>query len=194
MDSGITRHWTRPAALAGQWQIRYTDSAMDIHVRELNQGEGLVWRDLRLRALLDSPDAFGMTYEVESLRPDNDWHQRIDERVADSWSTSLIAEINDKPGGIAGCGFDVEDQSLCGLYAMWVAPEFRGAGVGRALVTYALKWMKSRGARTAQLSVTERNDAAFSLYTSSGFKDTEVREPLREGSAKQVIVMRRTLG
>lgn len=160
-----------------------------IRVRELQRGEGLIWRDLRLRALLESPDSFGMTYEVESARSDSEWHKRIDERVVDSFGASLIAQVDGDPAGIAACGFDEEDRSLCGLYAMWVAPEFRKLGVGRALVAFALEWMKNRGATTARLQVTDSNEAAVSLYASLGFKDTGDREPLREGSPLQSIVM-----
>jgi hypothetical protein len=39
---------------------------MTIRIEELKLGDGLIWRDLRLRALKESPDAFGMTYEVEA--------------------------------------------------------------------------------------------------------------------------------
>jgi ribosomal protein S18 acetylase RimI-like enzyme len=91
------------------------------------------------------------------------------------------------------CMFDETDQTICHLFAMWVAPEFRRRGVGRAILESALDWMKKRGAKEAQLSVTEGNKEAFSLYRSFGFLDTSRREPLREGSPLQVIVMRRRL-
>lgn len=154
----------------------------------------MVWRDLRLRALLDSPDAFGMTYEVESQRDDGAWRTRVDTNVADPFATNLIAEIDAKPVAIAVCVFDETNRSLCHLFAMWVDPRFRKRGAARALVTSALDWMKRQGAKEAQLSVTEGNEAALSLYSSCGFVDTGLREPLREGSQLRTIQMRRDLG
>lgn len=91
------------------------------------------------------------------------------------------------------CRFDETDQTICHLFAMWVAPEFRRKGVGRAILESALDWMKQKGAKEARLSVTEGNKEAFSLYRSFGFLDTSRREPLREGSPVQVIVMQRQL-
>jgi ribosomal protein S18 acetylase RimI-like enzyme len=166
---------------------------MSITIRELRQGETSIYRSLRLRALADSPDAFGSTYGVESQRTREEWEERIKASLSDTYIYNLVAEVEGHPAGMSVCVFDETDRSLCHLFAMWVAPEFRKRGVGRKLVGSAIEWMKSKGAKRAQLSVTEGNQAAFSLYTSFGFVDTGLREPLREGSPLQVIVMRRQL-
>lgn len=68
---------------------------MTIHVQELKPGDGLIWRDLRLRALKDSPDAFGMTYEVEVQRSDDEWQDQINRNVDDPFVTNVIARVND---------------------------------------------------------------------------------------------------
>jgi len=39
--------------------------------------EWRIYRDLRLRALADSPDAFGSTFERERDRPDAEWADRL---------------------------------------------------------------------------------------------------------------------
>ena len=166
---------------------------MTIRVEELKPGDGLIWRDLRLRALKDSPDAFGSTYEVEVQRSDDEWQDHINRNVADPLVTNFVARIDDEPAALAVCVFDENERTICHLFAMWVAPEFRRRGLGRAILESALDWMKQKGAKKAQLSVTEGNKEALSLYRSFGFLDTRRREPLREGSALQVIVMRRQL-
>ena len=166
---------------------------MTIHVQELKPGDGLIWRDLRLRALKDSPNAFGMTYEVESQRSDDEWREQINRNVADPLVTNLVARVDDEPAALAVCRFDENDQTICHLFAMWVAPEFRRRGVGRAVLESALDWMKQKGAKEAHLSVTEGNIEAFTLYRSLGFLDTSRREPLREGSPLQLVDMRRQL-
>jgi ribosomal protein S18 acetylase RimI-like enzyme len=162
---------------------------MTIRIRELRRGEAPAWRDLRLRALLESPDAFGSTYEIESQRSNREWEEHIEANLANPYVSNLIAEVDGQAAGISVCVFDEMDRSLCYLFAMWVDPEFRGRGVARALVASATDWMRLNGAKTAQLSVTKGNEAAFALYKSFGFADTGLREPLREGSELELIVM-----
>lgn len=165
---------------------------MFVTVRELSKGEGLLWRDLRLGALAESPDAFAVTYENDADRPDSDWHEMIDATAADSCSTSLVAEVDAEPVGMAFCRID-NDRGDGELFAMWVRPTARRRGAGRALLEYALGWMRSQGATSAELTVTETNTAAVHLYASSGFVDTGRREPLRGESALKVIAMQRDL-
>src|SRR4051794_36466500 len=44
-----------------------------MEIRRVHPGEWRALRDLRLRALLDAPEAFGGTYEESSARPDERW-------------------------------------------------------------------------------------------------------------------------
>ena len=50
---------------------------MAITVRRFAPHEWRVYRELRLRALADSPDAFGSTYEREAARTDAEWEDRL---------------------------------------------------------------------------------------------------------------------
>lgn len=56
------------------------------------------------------------------------------------------------------------------LYDIWVAPEFRGQGIGKALVGWASEWARSRGHRKIKLEVGEGNPRAQHVYEASGFK------------------------
>jgi len=51
-----------------------------------------------------------------------------------------------------------------------VAPEYRGRGLGRALILKALMGFRSVGAPRVYLEVTARNLAAVQLYRSVGFR------------------------
>jgi ribosomal protein S18 acetylase RimI-like enzyme len=55
-----------------------------------------------------------------------------------------------------------------GIEEVAVLPDYRRAGVGRALVTFALQ----QNARAAILSVSEENRAARAMYRALGFKET----------------------
>jgi ribosomal protein S18 acetylase RimI-like enzyme len=69
-----------------------------------------------------------------------------------------------------------------GLFAMWVAPEARRAGIGRGLVEHVVGWARSKGFPVLRLMVTQTNEGAMRLYERCGFADEGVRLPLREGS------------
>lgn len=52
---------------------------------------------------------------------------------------------------------------------LFVRPEARGTGAGRALVDAAIKEARSAGARTLRLDTTRNLEAAIGLYRSAGF-------------------------
>lgn len=54
-----------------------------------------------------------------------------------------------------------------------VHPEYRDQGIGRALLTMALKGFLSVGCTHAQLEVTVQNTAAIRLYERMGFRHVE---------------------
>ena len=64
---------------------------------------------------------------------------------------------------------------------MFVAPEARRRGVGRALVEAQVRWAEEEGYRRVGLMVNVENAGAIGLYESLGFRDTGERAPLRDG-------------
>jgi ribosomal protein S18 acetylase RimI-like enzyme len=68
--------------------------------------------------------------------------------------------------------------AICAIHDGWaelgsiiVAPEARGLGLGRALVTSLLSWAAANGARNSFLQVDVQNSVAIALYRSLGFAD-----------------------
>lgn len=59
-----------------------------------------------------------------------------------------------------------------GLYAMWVAPQHRRAGVAAALVEAVVTWARAAGFRRLRLEVADANEAAVRLYERMGFAPT----------------------
>lgn len=66
-------------------------------------------------------------------------------------------------------GLAVVEAGYVGLFDIVVAPEQRGKGYGRALVTSLLSWAAAKGAQTAYLQVVTTNAPARKLYESLGF-------------------------
>ena len=56
---------------------------------------------------------------------------------------------------------------------LYVVPERRGAGIGRALLEAAMKHARERGAAHIDLGTSEADAAARDLYESAGFTNRE---------------------
>ena len=150
-------------------------------------------RDLRLRALLDAPDAFGSTHAGEAGDGEDEWRTWMT-----GWSgvsdQALFAAVDG--GEWIGIALGVRwqrDRELVHLYAMWVDPSVRRQGAGRALVEAVTGWARDLNARRMVLRVTEGNPGGFALYEGCGFIDTGDREPLRKGSQARAVVMARSM-
>lgn len=145
------------------------------------------FRALRLRALADAPDAFARTLAEFEREPEESWRPRL------SAPNPILAVRSAGELVAMGGGWvppDETDRMM--IWGMWTAPEARGRGHGRALLTWLLDWAHTRSISTVELHVTEGNDTARGLYESCGFVGTGEWEPLREGSPLQIELLRRT--
>lgn len=163
-----------------------------IHVRRLRPSEWSLYRQLRLAALADAPDAFGSTLAGAIAHPDVHWHERLDRADADT-SHPLVATLDGSPCALAWVMTDLARPGTAGLFQMWVSPEARGRGVGHHLLNACIDWAISRGHVAMRLDCTLGNEPARRLYERHGFVVTGEREPLREGSDVLVGRMERIL-
>lgn len=146
---------------------------MSYSVRMVSEEDWRVLRDMRLRALADSPSSFGSTLGREQAFTEQTWRERA--RGTDT-TRLFLASKAEAAVGITGV-FDEGDGSVQ-LVSVWVAPEHRRAGVARALATAALRFAAERGFSIVRLWVTDGNDSARSLYEDLGFKPTGKAQPL----------------
>ena len=139
------------------------------------------WRaskELRLRALADSPAAFSSTLEREVEFDDGVWRTRL-ERATTFFGVDG-AGGGEFVGTVTGIADPHEPHSR-EVVAMWVAPEWRGRGVGGALLDAVVEWARAEGAASIALWVADGNDAARRLYERCGFVGTGQRDVIREG-------------
>jgi GNAT superfamily N-acetyltransferase len=168
-----------------------TDDAA-IRVRRVRAGEADALREIRLRALADTPLAFASTHAREAAYPPERWQTWArDSAAGAAQATFLAVDRADAPVGLALTVIDAEGERAH-LFAMWVAPEVRGSGAGAALLAAVVDWARANGARTLLSAVTMGNDAGARLYARAGFRDTGTREPLGHSDA-QVAVLARAL-
>lgn len=164
---------------------------MAMTVRQLRGNEWPVWRELRLRSLLDAPDAFCADLDETSGQPDAWWDDLVASTAAHPRGALWCAEADGEPAGIAFSRIDAT--GIVHIGSMWVAPSGRSRGAGRALVDAALDWGREGGATSAELWVTVGNGHAETLYENAGFTDTGERDALREDSDLEIARMVREL-
>jgi ribosomal protein S18 acetylase RimI-like enzyme len=160
-----------------------------ISVRPIAPYEWQKYRDIRLQALQDAPDAFGSTWAAEAAQADEHWSARIAAAAASDTDRALFVVNGEAVCGLVWCKLSAAEPGVADIYQMWVAPAARGLGAGRALLDHALAWAKSRGAQRIRLGVTVADSPAMQLYRSHGFSPVGEPEPLRAGSALMAQAM-----
>jgi len=155
--------------------------------------EWLTYRDLRLRALADSSDAFGGTLAQETGRPDTEWSSRLTSGVESRWDLPLLAEVGGEPIGLAWGRIESSNPDAANLYQMWVTPNYRGLGAGQMLLEAVIAWASAANVCYLALAVTCGNSPAMHLYVRAGFKPVGEPEPLRPGSELLAQPMRLAL-
>jgi len=151
------------------------------HIREFLSNEWQTYREIRLRALADSPDAFGSTLAGEQAHPEAWWVERLASGVTSATDLPLFAEILGQPCGLAWGRIEPDSPGVACLYQVWVAPETRGMGAGRRLLDAVISWAEGLSVGAVELSVTCGDTSARRLYDRAGFVRFGVPEPVRPG-------------
>ena len=150
-------------------------------IRPLQPDDAARYREMRLRSLHDEPNAFEASAEAES---------RISlEQVpahfgfaGDGNDSFVLGAFTDDETlvGIVGCSRDdaPRRRHRALLWGMYVVPEARHRGIGRALVNETVARVRAwRDVELLRLGVIETNGYARALYKSCGF-EMVWREPL----------------
>ena len=147
-----------------------------VTIKRIMLEDAFVFKDLRLRALRDSPTAFSSTHAREAAFPDEEWQQR-----ASRWNgengIGLIALQDGHPCGLVFCFRKGQDEAGAELVSMWVDPDFRRLGVGEHLIRAVVEWACGRKVLQLTLMVTSVNEGAIAFYQRLGFVMTGVTEP-----------------
>ena len=151
------------------------------------------FKAVRLRALQDTPSAFGSTYARESQFSDAECIKRAGNLCGER-SIGYMAMEGRSPCGLALSLLHESDTSRAQLISMWTAPTQRQKGTGRLLVNEILNWCRERGAKTLDLMVTSSNESAIRFYERLGFTRTGRTEPYPNDPALIEYEMSRPVG
>lgn len=121
--------------------------------------------------------------EYEEPVPDQAWlAHRIAELIGQGATAVVLLEA---PGAEPADGLALmrfrpslwEEADECYLAELYVQPARRGIGLGRQLLTAAMRHASERGATYMDLTTTNQDTAAVALYEGMGFDRHERRGP-----------------
>lgn len=162
-----------------------------IRIRSLQPDEAVLHREVRLRALRESPDSFGET--AAQAQPQSYWEDLTRSVTSPAGGIMLLACEGSVVWGSAYGLLDRERTDAGRIGGMWVDPSRRRQGTGRALVQAVVSWARERGLKRVGLWAPAANVGAIALYRGAGFVETGAQRPLRTGAAIRIVEMERML-
>jgi GNAT superfamily N-acetyltransferase len=142
---------------------------MPTEIRTLSPDDASLYRELRLRALQEHPEAFATSYEEEQARSILHFAQKL---TPGPDHITLGAFDEEKLVGIVTLTRPVSNPKLrhrATLAAMYVAPEARKHRLARILLNKSLSIAEEWGVSDVALAVAVGNHTARNLYASAGF-------------------------
>lgn len=138
-------------------------------IRRLTPADVPAYRRLRLYGLRECPTAFCASYEEESTRSLDALAERL-KPSPDSWTFGAF-----RGRRLVGLMTLIRDSQLkarhkAAIYGVYVAPAFRGMGVGRLLLAETIRTARAMdGLRQIRLGVVTANRPALRFYRKAGF-------------------------
>jgi ribosomal protein S18 acetylase RimI-like enzyme len=158
----IFREFDRARSLPDMIDIRYTGEED--------------WQELkriRLAALLDAPEAFGVSHASAAAYTDGAWRDRAAGRGK---ARFILAFDGGEAVGIVG--HMPNDQQELELIAMWVAPSYRGTPTATHLVDAVKSHAAAQARQRILLDVAPSNARAAAFYQKLGFTFLPEWQPL----------------
>ncbi|WP_191838116.1 GNAT family N-acetyltransferase [Catellatospora chokoriensis] len=162
-----------------------------IEMRVLTSDDWPIWRELRLAALAEAPDAFGS--RLADWQGEGDRSERWRARLEIPGSYNLVAVLEGRPVAMAS-GVPTDDRGVVELISVWVDPAARGRGVAGDLLAAVERWAEQAGAGVLKLAVAEGNEAAAALYRRNGFRLTAELGDLMPDGVRREQIMAKSLG
>ena len=133
------------------------------------------YKEIRLKALLDDPQAFGSTYEDESKFTDIQWQ----ERPNNQHTVILLARDDTRTIGMVGIHWEEYEKlsHVAHIWGMFVDKDYRGQGIGRQLMEEIEKKAREKSiTEKIKLEVVTNQSTALELYRKLGFREVGVQE------------------
>jgi GNAT superfamily N-acetyltransferase len=160
-----------------------------VKIIDIHAADWQIYKGIRLRALIDSPDAFSSSYEQENSRSDHEWQKRLNSSPA-IIEKRIFAIVDDKTVGLAWTRVSSEYCQTALIYQMWVDPLYRRTGIASELFNALISWCKKNQINTVELDVAKTNSPARIMYESIEFIATENLNESTNASTPHIQRMR----
>jgi len=137
-------------------------------IRVLSPADVNQFLPLRLRALKEEPESFGMSYQEAIKTPPEQAAQRLQTNDDSFVLGALCPHLVGMVGYFRETGLKRRHKGT--IWGMYVVPEARGLGLAKALMEAAIERARTiSDLEQLQISVVTTNEIARKLYRSLGF-------------------------
>lgn len=152
------------------------EKEIECQLRKLHPDDWEKLRDIRLRAVKDSPQAFGDTVEETNSRT---------EAVERAWiANAHIYVIEDKGVPVSAATLRKDTDGVWEINAVWTDPAHRQKGLSRKILEQILVDAKKMNINVLRLDVNPVQVVAVKLYESLGFKKISTVTDHKMGDGK----------
>ena len=146
----------------------------DYCLRKLELNDWQAYRDIRLYALLHSPEVYGSTYAAEVERNDDSWQERLQNPNCAYFGLYFM----DKLIGLTGIFRHNNSEQEAILISSYIMPQHRGKGLSTLLYAARLDWAKANGYKRIIVSHRADNLASKAANQRAGFLFTHQQNHL----------------
>jgi ribosomal protein S18 acetylase RimI-like enzyme len=146
-------------------------------IRKIETSDEKLYRRLRIEAVRNNPKEMEDSLEDLLRLSGKDWLDRVKKiAVRPTDEVALISSIRGLACGLVGATAVRADAALgvpmphAVVFGLWVENQYRGQGIGRALLSGSIAWAERHQCAYQYLLVERTNAPAIKLYESQHFR------------------------
>ncbi len=142
-----------------------------VAIRTAREEDAAAYRDLRLEALRNHPEAFSADYAENLAQPMSYWTERLAFNSTDSAHMIYFADHHEQLIGMCGISRtnSPKVQHSAMIFGVYVRPDWRGYRIAEELITACVDWARTRDVKIVKLGVATTNTPAIRCYARCGF-------------------------
>ena len=140
-------------------------------IRLLTENDAAIYRELRLQALTQTPQAFISDFETERQKDINSFRYKLNiSHQEPIWGYYGIF-VQDKLAGICQLapGYAPKMAHIAHFYSLYVDPKYRGQGLAKKLIAHVLTQLRAQKIERLFISYLARNRCVRGFYDKLGF-------------------------
>jgi RimJ/RimL family protein N-acetyltransferase len=144
------------------------ETTSNITLRQFAPEDWQTFKAIRLEALVKDGWFFGSTYEIESTRTDDMWHNRLSNGGSAIWGLY----DGDECIGLTGLYIKADEPDTVMFMASYIRSEYRRKGLSKLYYQTRLAWAREHGFKKARIGHREGNEPSKAANQKFGFRYT----------------------